>query len=319
MSRDLEFRARGWIACGVGIALIAGCSSTTQVPVVERGASPAPRQPAAEPREQRAGSYVVKKGDTLFSIAQSHGVDVRELAAWNGMDNPHRLEVGMALRMAPAEGSATARPVAAPASVEARPLGPAGVAAPPMAAAAPDGVKKDPKGGKQPYSDQALTQVQKAGDAARKPPELALAPPASFPESVRREPAQAESGEAQVEWSWPVVGKVLVGFNDGSTKGIDIGGQAGESVLAAAGGKVVYAGSGLRGYGNLVIIKHNPALLSAYAHNRRLLVKEGENVTRGQKIAELGSSDADQTKLHFEIRNQGKPVDPLKYLPPRQQ
>ncbi len=125
-----------------------------------------------------------------------------------------------------------------------------------------------------------------------------------------------------MDWTWPTGGKVLTQFVDGgagkeSNKGIDIAGRAGEPVQAAAAGKVVYAGSGLRGYGNLVIVRHNATYLSAYAHNSKILVKEGQTVTRGQKIAEIGSSDADQPKLHFEIRFQGKPVDPLKYLPER--
>ena len=116
---------------------------------------------------------------------------------------------------------------------------------------------------------------------------------------------------------WPAQGKLVTGFSDtANLKGIDIAGQAGAPVIASAGGKVVYAGAGLRGYGKLVIIKHNNKFLSAYAHNREILVKEGQQVTRGQKIAEMGSTDADQTKLHFEIRRLGKPMDPLKYLPP---
>jgi lipoprotein NlpD len=118
-------------------------------------------------------------------------------------------------------------------------------------------------------------------------------------------------------WTWPAAGKVLTPFNDSSSKGVDIAGKAGDPVLAAAEGKVVYSGTGLRGYGQLVIVKHNATYLTAYAHNSKILVKEGQTVTRGQKIAEMGSSDADQVKLHFEVRKQGKPVDPLKHLPSR--
>ena len=124
-------------------------------------------------------------------------------------------------------------------------------------------------------------------------------------------------GDDKVDWVWPAKGKVVTGFSEAaSLKGIDIAGTSGQPVAASAGGKVVYAGTGLRGYGKLIIIKHNGTYLSAYAHNKEILVKEGQQVTRGQKIAEMGNTDADQVKLHFEIRRQGKPVDPLRYLPP---
>jgi len=116
---------------------------------------------------------------------------------------------------------------------------------------------------------------------------------------------------------WPGNGAVLAGFDEVKNKGLDIGGNAGDPVFAAAEGKVVYAGSGLRGYGNLIILKHNNTYLTAYAHNQTLLVKEDQTVKRGQKIAEMGNSDADRVKLHFEVRKQGKPVDPTKYLPSR--
>lgn len=116
---------------------------------------------------------------------------------------------------------------------------------------------------------------------------------------------------------WPSSGSLLSGFDEARNKGFDIAGKAGDPVLAAADGRVVYAGAGLRGYGNLVILKHNNIYLTAYAHNQTLLVKEDQNVRRGQKIAEMGSTDADRVKLHFEIRRQGKPVDPARYLPQR--
>jgi len=120
-----------------------------------------------------------------------------------------------------------------------------------------------------------------------------------------------------MSWIWPVQGQVLTGFDETKNKGIDIAGKLGDAVLAAADGRVVYAGAGLRGYGNLIILKHNNTYLTAYAHNRTLLVKEDQSVQKGQKIAEIGSSDTDRVKLHFEIRRQGKPVDPIRYLPPR--
>jgi lipoprotein NlpD len=135
---------------------------------------------------------------------------------------------------------------------------------------------------------------------------------------VGSQPA-APAGEDEIAWGWPTVGPgmVLAGFDEQRNKGLDIGGKAGDPVLAAADGRVVYAGAGLRGYGNLIILKHNNTYLSAYAHNQALLVKEDQTVRKGQKIAEMGSSDADRVKLHFEIRRQGKPVDPARYLPMR--
>lgn len=125
----------------------------------------------------------------------------------------------------------------------------------------------------------------------------------------------AESDSAPIVWSWPSRGALMARYGEGLSKGLDIGGVRGDSILAAAAGKVVYAGSGLRGYGKLIIIRHDKALLSAYAHNTRLLVSEGQNVARGQPISEMGDTDTDRVKLHFQIREQGKPVDPLNYLP----
>jgi lipoprotein NlpD len=141
------------------------------------------------------------------------------------------------------------------------------------------------------------------------------APPASTTTANESRPAPAT--ESEINWIWPNNGPVLAGFDDVKNKGIDIGGVAGEPVLAAADGRVVYVGAGLRGYGNLIILKHNNVYLTAYAHNQTLLVKEDQSVLKGQKIAEMGNSDADRVKLHFEVRRQGKPVDPAKYLPAR--
>lgn len=138
--------------------------------------------------------------------------------------------------------------------------------------------------------------------------------PAAAPVSAASKPVLAED---DIHWIWPANGTILAGFDDVKNKGVDIGGKAGEPVLAAADGRVVYVGAGLRGYGNLIILKHNNVYLTAYAHNQTLLVKEDQSVLKGQKIAEMGNSDADRVKLHFEVRRQGKPVDPTKYLPAR--
>lgn len=156
-------------------------------------------------------------------------------------------------------------------------------------------------------------------EPANAPATVARADPKLEPKAEPKSGASsmADIDDEKVDWVWPATGKLVTGFSDtANLKGIDIGGKSGQPVLASASGKVVYAGTGLRGYGKLIIIKHSKSLLSAYAHNKDILVKEGQQVSRGQKIAEMGNSDADQVKLHFEIRRLGKPMDPLKYLPP---
>lgn len=130
-------------------------------------------------------------------------------------------------------------------------------------------------------------------------------------------PTVAPTADDDIDWIWPTSGTVLAGFDEVKNKGLDIGGVAGDPVVAAADGRVVYVGAGLRGYGNLIILKHNNTYLTAYAHNKTLLIKEDQSVRKGQKIAEMGSSDSDRVKLHFEVRRQGKPVDPARYLPAR--
>lgn len=167
------------------------------------------------------------------------------------------------------------------------------------------------------------TQDMAAKPAAPAPSATPTAAPAASGQTANaNKPASSSAsaptgaeGDDVVSFQWPVRGPLLSGFDEAKNKGLDIAGKAGDPVLAAADGKVVYAGSGLRGYGNLIIIKHNNTYLTAYAHNQTLLVKEEQAIKRGQKIAEMGNSDADQVKLHFEIRRQGKPVDPAKYLP----
>jgi lipoprotein NlpD len=149
------------------------------------------------------------------------------------------------------------------------------------------------------------------------PPPTPSAPAASAPPAPKPPSAAAREPDEDITWTWPANGPLVTAFDDARNKGVAIAGKVGDPVLAAADGRVVYAGSGLRGYGNLVIVKHNNTYLTAYAHNQTLLVKEDQVVRRGQKIAEMGSSDAERVQLHFEIRKQGKPVDPAKLLPPR--
>ena len=290
--------------------------------------------------------YLVKKGDTLRSIALDHGQSYRDLAAWNGLPDPDKINVGQPLRVVPpgAGGSSNAEPVAVakpvnmsgavePSDGKATPAQgalPATAAASAASAAAAGGtevLKRGPKGGKLVYSPEALAKLQKpdalvtatvtapAMVASEAKPDAGngKAPLDKLAEKTPPPPVSSDS----VDWSWPASGKLLGGFVEGSSKGLDIAGKSGEPVLAAAAGKVILVSSALRGYGNFVIIKHNAAYLSVYAHNSRILVKEEQTVSKGQKIAEIGSSDADQPKLHFEIRRQGKPVDPAKFLPAR--
>jgi lipoprotein NlpD len=281
-------------------ALLGACTvtGTRQAPVTDRSTPPAqPAAPtsakaAAPPTSQgRAatpeGTYTVQAGDTLSSIANSFGRDVKDLARWNNIDDPARIRVGQVLRVSPPSGQAAAGlPVTPAGPATSRPLDAAGAT---PGAAAPAGVPPAPT------------------ESATMP-----GPVASIPETRPAPPAASAS-----DWIWPANGKVVDKFDEKRNKGISIAGKEGDPVVASADGTVVYSGSGLRGYGNLVILKHNDEFISAYAHNKLILVKQGQTVKRGQRIAEIGHTDSNEPKLHFEIRRQGKPVDPLAYLPPR--
>ncbi len=309
--------------------LLSGCGSTpVQAPVLER--APAV---AAKPTPAQAGSsdsyYTVRRGDTMFSIALDHGLDYKDLAAWNNIDNPGRIRPGQQLRIKPPagaqEGPVTVNPITSSGRVEARPLGTQAGAA--SGSTGTEGtIKTRPLARKLPYTPENVALLERS-----EPPPATAAPPAAAPAPApvaapavaaapAKEPAAkpeaAADDEDKVDWGWPVKGKVIAGFSEASNKGLDIAANIGDPVTASSAGRVVYSGSGLRGYGKLVIIKHNQTYLSAYAHNSTILVKEGQNVVKGQKIAEAGNSDSDKPMLHFEIRKLGKPVDPAKYLPP---
>lgn len=299
---------------------LAGCANHAPAPVVERAApAPAPApvsKPAlqASPGVEGRQLHTVKKGETLYSIALEHGQDYKDVAAWNNIENPNRIQVGQQLKVSPPEGPApvaVAKPVTTSGPIEAKPL---------VSGANSETYKREPKGGKVAYSEQALARLREPAPEPARQTDKQVEKPVEKP--AEKPAAAAPTGDDAIDWAWPSNGRMLSTFVEGSpgkesNKGIDIAGRTGEAVLAAATGKVVYVGSGLRGYGNLVIVRHNTSYLSAYAHNSKILVREGQAVTKGQKIAEIGSSDADQPKLHFEIRRLGKPVDPIPYLPAR--
>ena len=294
-----------WVGVlALAATLLAGCTTTpNRAPIEDRAVGTKPPAavvagaavvaPVTEPvkvlpgaeNAGKPGYYTVKASDTLIRVALENGQNWKDLVKWNNLDNPNVIEVGQVLRVVPPgvdPNAGTTRPVTT-SRIETRPL-----------------------------------DAKPAGIGASAPPATASAsaPPPSVSTAVTPAPATPGSDD-DVHWGWPAAGAVIAPFDDGKVKGLVFGGKAGDPVLAAADGRVVYAGSGLRGYGNLIILKHNNTYLTAYAHNQTLLVKEDQAVRRGQKIAEMGSTDADSVKLHFEIRKQGKPIDPAKLLPPR--
>jgi lipoprotein NlpD len=279
------------------LLLSAGCSSVRHAPVSERPQAAAkaekkPKAVAVRETDWRPEIYIVQKGDTLHGIALEHGMDYRELAEMNGLADINKIQVGQQLNLKSGQQAVTTAAAKLSTLPEGKPVGVDSV------------TKAQPKTPKS-TSEEALGQG------------APLLPPSdkTLPAETHKAANQVAEEDGQFDWGWPTSGKVIAGFNDStSAKGIDIVGKSGQPVYASAPGKVVYSGSSLRGYGKLIIIKHNKTFLSAYAHNKAILVKEGQSVSKGQKIAEMGDSDADQVKLHFEIRRFGKPVDPAKFL-----
>jgi lipoprotein NlpD len=260
------------IALALAAALGSACTpGRWQAPVEDRRPPPRAAAPAAKPapvtvQASPEGTYVVKRGDTLYSIALEHGADYRDVAQWNALDDPGRLRAGQVLRMKPppAQQGVTLGTAPSIGRVESRPLE-----------------------GQKPVAPEAKP-------AAREEPKLEAQP---------------------LQFTWPAKGKVLAGFAEPRHKGIDIEGRIGDPVIAAAAGRVTYVGSGIPGLGKLVVIRHDQGYITVYAHNKDILVKEQQSVTRGQRIAELGNTDADRPKLHFQIRKGSAAVDPLLYLP----
>ncbi|MGY2221931.1 peptidoglycan DD-metalloendopeptidase family protein [Pseudomonas gingeri] len=264
-------------------ALLAGCSSASKngVRVVDRnGNASSPASAAPQRPMTTTGQHVVVRGDTLFSIAFRYGWDWKALAARNNIPEPYTIHVGQAIRF---DSRSNSTPAVATSTTT--------------------------TSSSSSFSKTTVTRrpATAAGTPAAAPAPTAVATPTPPP------------GPAPKGWAWPSNGVLIGKFssNGSLNKGIDIAGDLGQPVLAASDGSVVYAGSGLRGYGELVIIKHSDTYVSAYGHNRRLLVREGQQVKVGQTIAEMGSTGTDRVKLHFEIRRQGKPVDPLQFLPRR--
>ena len=264
------------------VSVLAGCASQQgSAPVVDRtGRSssvpppPVTKAMAPTPRTLPEAEYEVKRGDTLYSIALEHGVDYRELAQWNGLDDPTRIRVGQVLRVKPEDtrvqsGVQVGRPDII-GRVESRPLD-----APP------------------------------AGKPA----------PAAAPSAAPAAPAPAMPDGDALKFVWPAKGKVLAAFEQTRGKGVDIGGKVGDPVVASAKGKVTYVGAGIRGLGKMLIIQHSEQFLTVYAHTSQILVKEQQLVERGQKIAEIGTSDTEKPMLHFQIRKSGRPLDPKQFLP----
>ena len=291
----------------VAVLLLAGCASTVPAPLIERASPQAVEKPAAI--EVKPGYYLVKRGDTLRSIALDHGQDYKDIAAWNSLDNPNLIKVDQILRVSPPETGAVVsetHPVAPPTQIETRP-----VDNKPLVAS--DAMKREPKGGTQSYTDDAWAQLQKpvASSPAVAPPSK-TGTPVSVPIAVA--PANAAN---DISWAWPSSNKVTTPYSEGASKGLDFDGKLGDVVLAAASGKVTLVTNSLRGYGNLIVVKHNSTYLSVYAHNSKMLVSEGQSVSKGQKIAEIGSTDTDRPNLHFEIRREGKPIDPARFLSQR--
>lgn len=290
------------------LALLPGCTGHSYAPVSERSLEAGYRYQGGNRSSSSGGTYSVQPGDTLYSIAWRYGKDFRAMARANGIGGDYRIYPGQLLQLAEAPVAVAASGAGVSNSSPSTTSKPAAKHAPATHAATPARVEAPApaKSSAQP----AFTVVRRQG---------APSPAATPSKAPTAAPPQRDPADAKVIWHWPAAGKVVRGFQSRGkvNNGLDIAGHKGAPVLAAAKGRVVYAGNGLLGYGNLIIINHNEQYLSAYAHNSRLLVKENQQVDAGFKIAEIGNSGATRTMLHFEIRRDGKPVNPLLYLPRR--
>jgi len=271
---------------------VSACGGNSAVKDAEK---PVIQDQSTSLREPASPYRVVVPGDTLYSISWESGRDYREVAIWNKIRPPYTIKPGQEIRVVPPDKEKSGN--------EYFPSAPSKSAA---------------------SSTAKSTASQSAGKSTMSETKTTRPKPSGSTKSAKTKSSSGKTRTTSTSttftggsWSWPADGKIVNQYSETRSKGLDIGGNRGSPVRAAASGRVVYQGSGLRGYGQLIIIKHNDDFLSAYAHNDRIHVKEGETVRRGQKIADMGSSGTDQVKLHFEIRRQGQPTDPLKYLPKR--
>ncbi|WP_427310147.1 peptidoglycan DD-metalloendopeptidase family protein [Cupriavidus sp. H39] len=289
--KSQNFARTGQLLAATSLAaLLAACANSPMpAPVVDRTSTSGTTAATLEPAPP--GYYRVKRGDTLYRIALENGQSYRDVAAWNNLTNVNQIEVGQLLRIVPPGADVNTAP---------------GVATMPVA---PGTVQAQPIDQAHPAATPVTPPVTPAAGASAP----AAAPAATAPASA---PASAPVADGSMKLAWPATGQMVGKFDDKGNKGIDIAGKKGDSVLAADDGRVIHVGP-LRGYGNLVIIKHNETFLTAYGHNDKVLVAEQSTVRKGQKIAEMGNSDTDRVKLHFEVRKNGKPVDPMRYLPPQ--
>lgn len=286
----------------------------------------------------RPDTHVVKKGDTLFSLGLEYGYDYKDIAEANEIKAPYTIRVGQILKLSTLnEKSATPQnkpSVENTDGVSTYPLGsePSTTSTQVISTTPQTIALSEPKAIREPYSEEALNRTLPLAKPVDVKPTITTK--ATTPTTVTTKTSNEIKPETKVEtkpeqktenksnteasenfeWAWPTKGKVIANFNEAGNKGIDIAGNMGQAIVASAAGKVIYSGSDLRGYGKLVIVKHNSVYLSVYAHNSQILVKEGQQVSRGQKIAEMGNTDSNSVKLHFEIRQQGKSVDPNKFL-----
>ena len=340
-------RARALLAgCG---ALLVACTTATQAPIEQKSALPAAAHgqpgarmlPLGDAGATSPATHVVAAGETLHAIAWRYNLDYRDLIRWNQIGNPDLIRAGQSLRLRPPPAAAvTATALGSRAGappLQWQPLPSPAVAPAPTPTLAPTQASPPPglstanaaaaaSVGARPPSTvpvnaaplAALTPPARAGVTVKAPADSAVGalPPAAMV-ATPDAPAATAAGAGGPRWLWPTAGKVTPTESGGGGKGIDIRGTRGQPVTAAAAGTVVYSGSGLRGLGELIIIKHNDTFLSAYAHNEARLVQEGSHVNAGDTIARMGNSDSTDYMLHFEIRRNGKPVDPQQYLPAR--
>jgi lipoprotein NlpD len=322
-----------YLLLGLTTLLIVACNTNPPAPVIDRapntsktGSKSSTNNPKSV-NENLPKSHIVKKGDTLFAIGLEYGYDYREIAEANHINSPYAIRVGQ--RLVLPNANITASTVATSNPTTPMPTGETtdGVIVTPIksdntpvqikptsqpsTASNSIPVLSEPKAVREPFSQEAMNRPIETVKPI--PIKVETATETATKNTNSNAPTTSETDG--IAWMWPTSGKVVSSFNEASNKGIDIAGKVGQTINAASNGKVIYTGSDLRGYGKLVIIKHSPTYLSVYAHNSKIVVKEGQQVGAGQKIAEMGDSDSASVKLHFEVRRQGKSVDPMQFLP----